>query len=66
MIVGIGLVCKALPFVKELAMELARQSAVNWPVYALRIPYKDAAKLLADKPEYAQLLSNLAIRGWYG
>ena len=61
-IVGIGLVCKDLPFVKELAMELARESEVNWPVYALRIPYADAAKLLAGKPEYARLLSNLVIR----
>lgn len=61
-IIGIGLVCKDLPLAKELAMELAWQSEVNWPVYALRIPYEDAAKLLADKPEYARLLSNLAIR----
>ena len=61
-IVGIGLVCRDLPFAKELAMELAWQSEVNWPVYALRIQYKDAARFLADKQEYAQLLSNLAIR----
>lgn len=61
-IVGIGLVCQSLPLAKKLAMELARKSEVNWPIYALRIPYADAVKLLADKPEHAQLLSNLAIR----
>lgn len=61
-IVGMGLVCRDLPLAKKLAQELARESEVNWPVYALRIPYADAAKLLADKPEYARLLSNLAIR----
>lgn len=61
-IVGIGLVCRDLPLAKELAMEFARESEVNWPVYALRIPYADAAKLLVGKPEYARLLSNLAIQ----
>lgn len=61
-IVAIGLVCKDLPLTKKLAMELARESEVNWPVYALRIPYAEAAKLLGDRPRYAQLLSNLAIR----
>lgn len=62
LIIGIGLVCKDLPLTKRVAKELAPQSEVNWPVYALRIPIADARKLLGGREEYARLLSNLEIR----
>ncbi len=62
LIIGIGLVCQDLPTAKMVAMELAPQSEVNWPVYALRIPIEEARKLLGGREEYARLLSNLEIR----
>lgn len=62
LIIGIGLVCKDLPLTKRVAKELAPQSEVNWPVYALRIPIADARKLLGGREEFARLLSNLEIR----
>lgn len=62
LIVGIGLVNRDLSIVKKVAMELAPQSEVNWPVYALRIPQREARMLLGGRREYARLLSNLEIR----
>lgn len=62
LIIGIGLVCRDLPLAKRVAMELASQSEVNWPVYALRIPIEEARKLLGGREKYARLLSNLEIK----
>lgn len=62
LIVGIGLVNRDMPIVKKVAMELAPQSEVNWPVYALRIPQGEARTLLGGRREHARLLSNLEIR----
>lgn len=61
-IVGIGLVNKDLPTVKKVVMELAEQSEINLPVYALRVEASEADRLLANKEEFAQLRSNLAIK----
>ena len=62
LIIGIGLVCRNLSVARELAMQFAERSEVNWPVYALRIPLAEARRLLGGRREYAQLLSNLEIR----
>ena len=61
-IVAFGLTNLHVPVVRKVAREFARESEINHPVLALRLPYDEAKKLLEGKKEYAALLDLLTIK----
>ncbi len=65
-VVGIGLTNRQMLTARKMAAEFAKQSPLNYPVLALRLPLADAEKLLADKPEHAQLLALLRLKKMSG
>ncbi len=62
LIVALGLTNRQMISARKIAEEFAEFSPVNVPVLALRLPFKDAERLLKGKPEYAQLLDLLTIK----
>lgn len=66
LIVALGLTNRQMVSARKIAAEFAEQSPVNFPVWALRLPFKDAEKLLKGKPEYAQLLDLLMLKDLTG
>ena len=62
LIVAVGLTNYRMYAVRKVAKEFAYQSEINYPILALRVPYLEAEKLLADKPEHAALLEQLRLK----
>ena len=62
LIVAVGLTNRQMPTVRAVAFEFARESELNCPVLALRVPLAEAEKLLAGKPEHAALLYLLRLK----
>lgn len=62
LIVAVGLTNRQMKDVRQVAFEFARESELNYPVLALRVPLAEAEKLLAGKPEHAALLDLLRLK----
>jgi len=62
LIVAVGLTNWQMIDVRKVAFEFARESELNYPVLALRVPLAEAEKLLAGKPEHAALLDLLRLK----
>ena len=62
LIVAVGLTNRQMKDVRRVAFEFARESELNYPVLALRVPLAEAEKLLAGKPEHAALLDLLRLK----
>ena len=61
LIVAIGLTNRQVKFC-DIAREFAPESKINYPVYALRLSFEEAQKLLTPYPEHHQLLELLKIK----
>ena len=61
LIVAVGLTNRYVTF-RDIAGEFAPESKINYPVYALRLSFEEAQKLLAPYPEHRRLLDLLEIK----
>ena len=66
LIVAVGLTNWQMTDLRKVALEFARESEVNYPVLALRLPPAEAEKLLAGRPEHARLLDLLKLKRLHG
>ncbi|MDR0931948.1 MAG: hypothetical protein LBM70_02880 [Victivallales bacterium] len=60
-IIGVGLTNRVTRDARRVAYELVQDSPINAPVWALRLTYEKAKKLLVSMPEHRQLLDLLTI-----
>lgn len=66
LIVAVGLTNYQMEVVRKVAFEFARESELNYPILALRVPLAEAEKLLKDRPEHARLLDLLKLKALSG
>jgi len=66
LIVAIGLTNRHMENMRKVAFEFARQSEINYPILALRLPLAEAQELLKNYPEHHKLRDLLVIKSLKG
>ena len=66
LIVCVGLTNRAMPDVRKVAWEFYRESEINYPFAALKLPLEEAKKLLQNYPEHRKLYDLLIIKKLQG
>ena len=61
-IVCVGLTNREVPKVRKVAWEFYKQSVINYPAAAVKLPTEEAVKLLDDYPEHHNLRDLLIIK----
>jgi len=66
LIVCLGLTNRRVPKVTKVAWEFYRESVINYPAAAVKLPLDEAVELLNDHPEYHDIRDQLIIRSLSG
>jgi hypothetical protein len=65
-VVAIGLTNRHIPHLRKIAMSMARESEINYPILALRLPTAEAVELLKNYPQFHNIRDLLIIKSLNG